>query len=203
MLHSGYEDDAFALAGELIDTFSECDFVAVNAAGCGSSMKDYGHLMEDDRARAFSDRVKDVSELLAEEGTVAERHPLDMRVVYHDACHLAHAQRIRAEPRALLAEIPGVDVVEPPEWEVCCGSAGIYNLTEPDAAGELGRRKAHNLLSVDPDAIVAGNPGCTLQIAAHLRALGRPLPIYHPMELLWASIEGKKLSAGTTESRRA
>ena len=189
MLHSGYEDEALQLARATIAAFEDCDLVAVNAAGCGSAMKDYAHLLADDpdwsdRARAFSDKVHDVSELLAGEGPVAARHPLQMRVAYHDACHLAHAQGIRAEPRTLLRGIPGLEVLEPEEWEICCGSAGIYNLLQTDAAADLGRRKAANLLATGADAIVAGNPGCALQIASHLEAVGKPLPIYHPMELL-------------------
>jgi glycolate oxidase iron-sulfur subunit len=189
MLHSGYEDEALKLARATIAAFEDCDLVAVNAAGCGSAMKDYAHLLGDDpewshRGRAFSDKVRDVSELLAGEGPVAVRRSLKMRVAYHDACHLAHAQGIRAEPRALLRGIPGLEVLEPEEWEICCGSAGIYNLLQTDAAADLGRRKAANLLATGADAIVAGNPGCALQIASHLEAAGRPLPIYHPMELL-------------------
>ncbi|MQB00858.1 MAG: 4Fe-4S dicluster domain-containing protein, partial [Actinobacteria bacterium] len=117
MLHSGYEDDALVLAKRLIETFEECDVVAVNSAGCGSSMKDYGHLLADDpewgdRAHDFSAKVRDVSELLAREDTVARRHPIQMRIAYHDACHLAHAQAVREEPRALLRGIPGIEVVE-------------------------------------------------------------------------------------------
>jgi glycolate oxidase iron-sulfur subunit len=193
MLHSGYEDEALKLARATIAAFEDCDLVAVNAAGCGSAMKDYAHLLSDDpewsdRARAFSDKVRDVSELVAGEGPVAARRSLKMRVVYHDACHLAHAQGIRAEPRTLLRGIPGLEVLEPEEWEICCGSAGIYNLLQTDAAAELGRRKAANLLATGADAIVAGNPGCALQIASHLEAARRPLPIYHPMELLDRSI---------------
>ncbi|MGH2817238.1 MAG: (Fe-S)-binding protein [Actinomycetota bacterium] len=195
MLHSGYEEEALELARSNIAAFEDCDLVAVNAAGCGSAMKDYAHLLADDpewgaRAREFSNKVRDVSELIAHEGPVAARHPLSMRVAYHDACHLAHAQGIRAEPRSLLRGIPGLEVLEPEEWEICCGSAGIYNLLQVDAADELGRRKAANLLATGADAIVAGNPGCALQIASHLEAAGRPLPIYHPMELLDRSITG-------------
>jgi glycolate oxidase iron-sulfur subunit len=195
MLHSGYEEEALELARSTIAAFEDCDLVAVNAAGCGSAMKDYAHLLADDpewegRARLFSNKVRDVSELIADEGPVAPRHPLSMRVAYHDACHLAHAQGIRAEPRSLLRGIPGLEVLEPEEWEICCGSAGIYNLVQTDAAGELGRRKAANLLATGADAIVAGNPGCALQIASHLEAAGRPLPMYHPMELLDRSIRG-------------
>ncbi|MEA2533446.1 MAG: glycolate oxidase iron-sulfur subunit, partial [Actinomycetota bacterium] len=202
MLHSGYEPEALDLARELIGAFEDCDIVAVNAAGCGSSMRDYGHLLDDcgeptaERARAFSAKVRDVSEFLAAFEPRAPRHPLPMKVAYHDACHLAHAQGIRAQPRALLRAIPELVLVEPAEWEICCGSAGIYNLLQPDPAAELGRRKAANLLATGAEAIAAGNPGCTLQIAAHLEAAGHPLPVYHPVELLAASIQGRGVKGG-------
>ncbi len=112
-----------------------------------------------------------------------------MRVVYHDACHLAHAQGIRAQPRDLLKKIPGLELVEPgAEAQICCGSAGIYNLVQPDTAAELGARKARILLATGAEAITAGNPGCAAQLDLHLRELGRPLPIHHPIELLWRSI---------------
>jgi glycolate oxidase iron-sulfur subunit len=190
--HTGYEDAAQARARETIAAFERYDTVAVNAAGCGSGMKDYGHLLAldpewKDRAEAFSQTVRDIHELLAHAGPRAERHPIHLRVAYHDACHLAHAQGIRDEPRELLRGIPGLEVVEPDEWELCCGSAGVYNLLEPDAAAELGRRKAGNLMATGADAIVAANPGCALQITRHLE---RPLPIYHPMELLDRSLRG-------------
>jgi glycolate oxidase iron-sulfur subunit len=129
-----------------------------------------------------------VSQLLTESDPVAARHPVPLKVAYHDACHLSHAQKVRSEPRRLLKGIPELELVEPVEWEICCGSAGIYNLMQPDAGQALGRRKAENLLATGAEAIAAGNPGCTLQIAAHLREQGRPLPIYHPMELLDRSI---------------
>ncbi|MFN2489663.1 MAG: (Fe-S)-binding protein [Actinomycetota bacterium] len=198
MFHSGYEPEALQLAKQLIEAFEDCDYVAVNAAGCGSSMKDYGHVLASDRAwgeraRAFSDKVRDVSELLAEFEPVARRHPVPLTVAYHDACHLAHAQGVRMQPRDLLGGIPELEIVEPDEWEICCGSAGIYNLLHPEAGEELGRRKAHNLLATAADAIAAGNPGCTFQIGAQLEALGRRIPIYHPMEVLDASLEGRRL----------
>jgi glycolate oxidase iron-sulfur subunit len=197
MFHAGYEPEALELAKRMIVAFEDCDYVVVNAAGCGSSMKDYGEVLADDerwaeRARAFSHKVRDVSELLADFEPTAPRHPLSLRVAYHDACHLAHAQGVRTAPRALLQSIPGLELLEPPEWEVCCGSAGIYNLLQPEAARELGSRKAKNLLAVSPQAIAAGNPGCALQIAAFLEELKRPLPIHHPMEILAASIEGRE-----------
>ncbi len=195
MLHSGYEADALALAKKMIEAFEDCDYVAVNAAGCGSSMKDYGHLFSDDeewaeRGKEFSEKVRDVSQLLVEWDAVATRHPVPLKVAYHDACHLAHAQKVRSEPRQLLADIPELELVEPAEWEICCGSAGIYNLLQPEAGRDLGRRKAENLLATEADAIASGNPGCTLQIAAHLRDQGRPLPIHHPIELVDRSIAG-------------
>jgi glycolate oxidase iron-sulfur subunit len=194
-LHAGEDRPARDRARETIAAFEEYEHVVVNAAGCGSAMKDYGHLLRDDpewaeRAERFAARVRDVTELLHEAGPRAERRPLAMRVAYHDACHLAHAQAVRAQPRELLAAIPGLELVEPAEWELCCGSAGIYNLVKPEPAAELGERKARNLLDTGAEAIAAANPGCALQIAAHTRRLGRELPVHHPMELLARSIEG-------------
>jgi glycolate oxidase iron-sulfur subunit len=145
---------------------------------------------------ALSARARDVHELLAEHPPRAKRHPVEMKVAYHDACHLAHAQSVRAQPRQLLRSIPGIELVEPAEWELCCGSAGIYNLTRPEAANQLGERKADNLLATGAEAIAAANPGCTLQIAAHLQRKGAPLPLLHPMELLHRSISGGDAGAG-------
>jgi glycolate oxidase iron-sulfur subunit len=196
-LHSGFEQEALELAKATISAYEDYDAIAVNVAGCGSAMKDYGALLEDDltwalRARLFSDKVKDVHELLAAHEPTAVRHPLPLRVAYHDACHLAHAQGIRAQPRELLQAIPGLELVEPDDWELCCGSAGIYNLTEPRAAAELGRRKAANLSATRAQAIAAANPGCALQIAAHMPD-GASMPIYHPMTILDHSLRGVSL----------
>jgi glycolate oxidase iron-sulfur subunit len=193
MLHAGAEPEALVLARETIAAFEDCDTVVTNAAGCGSSMRDYGRLLADDpawaeRAAAFSAKVCDVTVLLASSEPRVPRGPVELRVAYHDACHLAHAQGVRAEPRALLHEIPGLELVEPPEWELCCGSAGLYNVLEPAAAAELGRRKAANLAATGAEAIAAGNPGCALQVATYLEELGRPVPILHPVELLRASL---------------
>ncbi|HEX8769508.1 MAG TPA: (Fe-S)-binding protein [Acidimicrobiales bacterium] len=195
MLHSGAEPEALALAKRMIETFEDCGYVAVNAAGCSSSMKEYGYPLSDDddwaeRARQFSEEVRDVSELLTEGEPVAPRHPVPLRVAYHDACHLAHAQKVRSQPRRLLASIPDLKVLEPADWEICCGSAGIFNILQPEAGRELGRRKTQNLLATEAEAIVSANPSCTLQIDAHLREQGRPLPIYHPVELVDRSIRG-------------
>ncbi|HET9771266.1 MAG TPA: heterodisulfide reductase-related iron-sulfur binding cluster [Acidimicrobiia bacterium] len=194
-MHSGAEDEARERARATIEAFEGCGTVAVNAAGCGSAMKEYGRLLADDpdwaeRARAFSARVADVTEVLAGVEPRAPRHPVPLTVAYHDACHLAHAQAVRNEPRSVLAGIPGLTVTQPAEWEICCGSAGLYNLLEPEPAAELGRRKVANLRATGADAVVAGNPGCALQISAHS---GRALPVYHPVELLDASISGRSL----------
>jgi glycolate dehydrogenase iron-sulfur subunit len=197
-LHTGFGDEASARARATIEAFEGCDVVVVNAAGCGSALKDYGHLFRDDpewaeRAAAFSARVRDVSEVLAEHEPAAPRHPIAVKVAYHDACHLAHAQGVRAQPRALLRTIPGLELVEPAEWELCCGSAGVYNLVKPEPAGELGARKARNLLATGAEVIAAGNPGCALQIAAHTKDMGRELRVLHPVELVHASVTGRSL----------
>jgi glycolate oxidase iron-sulfur subunit len=143
-----------------------------------------------DRAQAFAEKVVDVTEILSEGEPRAERHPVKMKVAYHDACHLAHAQNVRTQPRDLLRAIPGLELVEPAEWEICCGSAGIYNVVKPEAAAELGRRKARNLLDTGAEAVVAANPGCILQIAAHTREMDHELPVVHPVELLARSLRG-------------
>jgi glycolate oxidase iron-sulfur subunit len=189
--HTGYEEEARERARETIQVFEGCDLVCVNAAGCGSAMKAYGELFSDDpewanRAAEFAARVRDFSELVTEPR--ASRHELPMRVAYHDACHLAHAQAIREEPRAALRSIPGLELAEPAEWEICCGSAGVWNLLNPGPAAKLGRRKAANLAATGAGAIAAGNPGCALQIASYLE---KPLPVYHPAELLLRSIQGR------------
>jgi glycolate oxidase iron-sulfur subunit len=197
-LHAGNIDQARELAKHNIEVFERAnvDRIVVNAAGCGSSMKEYGELFHDDpawaeRASAFSAKVRDVSEVLTEVGDPrATRHPLNARVVYHDACHLAHAQGVRAQPRALLAAIPGVELMSPAEAEICCGSAGIYNLVQPEPAAQLGERKARNIAALEPDIIATANPGCMLQIAAAGRRLGYEWKIVHPVELIDQSIKG-------------
>ncbi len=197
-LHAGHIDQSRELARHNIEVFEAAgvDRIVVNAAGCGSAMKDYGELFEGDpqwaeRAKAISRKVRDVSQLLIELGAPrAVRHPIPSRVVYHDACHLAHGQGVRSEPRALLQAIPGMELLTPAESDICCGSAGIYNLVQPEPARELGRRKARHIAALSPDMIATGNPGCTLQIAAAARGLGHDWPIVHPIELLDASIRG-------------
>jgi glycolate oxidase iron-sulfur subunit len=198
-LHAGRLDDARAWARRTIETFDRAGIekIVVNAAGCGSSMKEYGQLLADDpqwaaRARAFSARVRDVTELLASLGPPrAPRHPLALRVAYHDACHLAHAQGVRQPPRDLLRSIPGLELVPFAEQEICCGSAGIYNLVEPDAAQQLGDRKTSHIASVQPDVVATANPGCMLQIRAGAARQQQTWSVVHPIELLDAAIRGK------------
>jgi glycolate dehydrogenase iron-sulfur subunit len=189
-LHAGDADPARARARETIAALEDHDHVVVTAAGCGSAMKEYPHLLRDDpewhgRAEAFAAKVKDFTELLAAVEPRAPRRPVPLRAAYHDACHLAHAQGIRAEPRAVLSAIPGVELLEPAEPELCCGSAGVYNLLQPQAASDLGERKAGNLRATGAEAVIAANPGCALQIEAHAG-----LPVLHPAELLWRSLNG-------------
>jgi glycolate oxidase iron-sulfur subunit len=193
--HAGKEQDAIASAKRLIDAFEAADVetIVINAAGCGSAMKRYGHLLRNDaeyagRARAFAAKCRDISEVLTELEPRAPRKEVKMRVAYHDACHLQHAQGVRAQPRRLLQGIPGIDVREIAESEICCGSAGIYNLLEPEAATELRDRKVQNIIRTEADVIVSGNPGCLLQIATGMEAAGRPLRIMHLVEVLDQSI---------------
>ena len=193
--HAGEEADAMAAARKLIDAFegSGADTIVINAAGCGSAMKRYGHLLRNDaayaaRAKTFAAKCKDISEVLADLEPRAPRGAVHLKAAYHDACHLQHAQGVRAQPRRLLQSIPGVELREIPESEICCGSAGIYNMLEPDAATQLRDRKVGNILKTDAEAIVSGNPGCLLQIATGLEAAGRPMRIMHLIEVIDASI---------------
>lgn len=199
MVHAGLEAKAQALARRMIDSFDldALDAIVINAAGCGSSMKEYGHLLRDDpqyadRAKSFSAKCKDVSEILGTLEPRAKRNPLKMRVAYHDSCHLQHAQGIRMQPRALLATVPELEIVEIPEAAICCGSAGIYNLVQPEAAEQLGCRKAANIRTVSPDVVVSGNPGCLLQIRAALHRSRSDIPVLHLVELLDRAITGAR-----------
>ena len=197
MLHSGLEQDAAWKARKLIDEFEGAgvDTIVINAAGCGSTLKEYGHLLRDDpyyaeRAAAFAAKCKDISEVLAELEPRAPRHPIPLRVAYHDACHLQHAQGVTAPPRQVLAAIPELQVEDIAEGSVCCGSAGIYNLVEPDAARELGQRKARNVAATGAQAVASSNPGCLLQLRSSLAESGPPPPMFHLVELVDASIRG-------------
>jgi glycolate oxidase iron-sulfur subunit len=194
-LHSGRLDEAKRFARALIERFEDApvETIAINAAGCGSTLKGYGELLADDavyaeRARAFAAKVRDVNEFLVTLEPQAQRARSEQRVAYHDACHLAHAQRVREAPRTLLRSIPGLELLEIPRGEMCCGSAGTYNLLEPAAAREIGERKADDVASVAPDVLASANPGCTIQITSIMRERGATLAAAHPIELLDAAI---------------
>ena len=189
--HAGARDEARRLARENIEAFERANVerIVVDAAGCGAHLKEYGELLEDDpawhdRGRALASKVRDVTEYLAGavgDGPLGE---LALRVTYQDPCRLAHAQRIRAEPRALLAKVAGLELVEMPGADVCCGSAGYYNLVQPDYADRLLQEKVRAIVALAPDAVVTANPGCMLQLEAGLRAAGHPLPVLHVVEVL-------------------
>ena len=198
MVHAGEEARAVGFARQMIDTFekAQVDSVIINAAGCGSTVKEYGHLLRDDpeyaaRAKTFAAKCCDVSEFLADLEPRATRHALRLRVAYHDPCHLQHAQGVRTQPRALLRRIPQLELLEIPESAICCGSAGIYNLVQPEAAAELGDRKAGHVATLDADVVVSGNPGCLLQLQSALARAGLKIPVRHSIELLDASISGR------------
>jgi glycolate oxidase iron-sulfur subunit len=200
LVHAGEEEQAVQLARQTIDAFekAQVDAVIINAAGCGSNVKEYGHLLRDDseyaeRAKVFAAKCRDVSEFLAELEPRATRHAIPLRVAYHDACHLQHAQGIRSQPRTVLGRIPQLELLEIPEAAICCGSAGIYNLVQPEAATELGDRKASHIAALEADIVVSANPGCLLQLQSALARAGRKLPVRHFIELLDASIRGVSL----------
>jgi glycolate oxidase iron-sulfur subunit len=219
-LHSGRGAEAIRFAQRTIETFEAAgvDAIVVNSAGCGSAMKEYERLFADSpawpasdgsgpdgarsdwarsdwagRAAALSAKVRDLAEFLDALGPAAERHPVEIKAAYHDACHLGHAQRITAAPRALLRGIPGLELVELRDAGVCCGSAGVYNLLQPDAARELGSRKADSVTASGASLLISANPGCTLQISSELAARGVTLRTAHTAEVLDASINGVPL----------
>jgi glycolate dehydrogenase iron-sulfur subunit len=196
-LHSGREAEAVTFAQRTIEAFERAgvDAVVVNSAGCGSAMKEYERLLADvpgwaGRAAAMSSRVRDLSEFLVELGPGAPRHPLPVTAAYHDACHLGHAQRITQQPRDLLRAIPDLRLVELPDAGTCCGSAGVYNLLQPEAAGELGAGKAQSVLDAGAPLLISANPGCSLQIAAALADRGEQIAVAHTAEILDASLRG-------------
>jgi glycolate oxidase iron-sulfur subunit len=203
-VHSGRKEEAQGFARRLLDSFADAgvEHVVVNSAGCGSSMKEYGELLEDDaryaaRAEDFAGRVRDITELLVELGPVAPRHPLPMTVAYHDACHLAHAQGVRTPPRELLGAVPDLELKEITEGGMCCGSAGVYNLLNPGPARQLGDRKAAHVAATDADLLVTANPGCLLQISSALARVGTSMATAHTVEVLDASIAGRPAASLT------
>lgn len=187
--HAGSSEPAQRMADANIAAFNadDVDAVIINVAGCGSMLKDYGHHWHDAQQpvrERFAHKVKDINEFLAQLGLIDPPGELKVTATYHDACHLVHAQKIREEPRAILSRIPGLRLVDLPESELCCGAAGTYNLTEPEMAERLSRRKLNNILSTGARVVVTSNAGCLLQIAREARLQGETLKIMHPMDLL-------------------
>jgi glycolate oxidase iron-sulfur subunit len=182
-LHAGRLGEFRAMARRFMDAVGgDVDVVVANTAGCGSCLKEYGRWLDEPEARAFSAQVRDISEVLV------DRHlplkPLEVTVTYHDACHLAHGQKVRSQPRRLLQRIPGLRLVELQDSELCCGSAGVYNLLEPELAGELGRQKVARIRQTGARIVATGNSGCLMQIAQHCRQQGVDVEVVHPVTLL-------------------
>ena len=193
--HNGAGEPALELATANANAFpvDDLDAVIINVAGCGSMLKDYGHMAEEvapqndairQQLSGFADKVRDVSEFLAELGLRPPTGKIPLRAVYHDACHLCHAQQIRSQPRELLQAVPGLEVVPLAESEICCGAAGSYNLTEPEMSDRLAERKLQNIVAADVEAVITGNAGCSLQIQASLKQAGTNIRVYHPMDIL-------------------
>ncbi len=202
--HQGQVEQAQTLARQMIETFEtqNLDAVLVNASGCGHTLKEYGHLLQDDaeyrdRAVAFAAKVKDVQEFLDEVGLTTPLSPLQgdasLSLVYQDACHMLHGQKIQQQPRRLLKQIPNVKLREPVDAALCCGSAGVYNILQPEVGEELGRQKVQNLTNTKSQVIVSANVGCTVQIRKHLTQQEKQTPVFHPMQLLDYSIRGEAL----------
>jgi glycolate oxidase iron-sulfur subunit len=202
--HQGQEEQAKTLARQMIDSFdrTNVDAIIINAAGCGHTLKEYGELLADDpnyaqKAIDFSAKVKDVQEFLAAIPLTTPLLPIStapLKLVYQDACHLLHGQKISIQPRQLLKQIPNVTLAEPLDAALCCGSAGVYNMLQPETANELGSQKVRNLVNTGATIIASANPGCTLQIAKHLELQGHQIKILHPIELLDRSINGELIS---------
>ncbi|MGB3769088.1 MAG: (Fe-S)-binding protein [Phormidesmis sp.] len=201
--HQGETHQAQALARQMIDSFenTEVDYIIINAAGCGHTLKEYGHMLADDpdyaeKAKAFAAKVKDVQEFLFDVGLIAKLHPLQEQplvTVYQDACHLLHGQKISTQPRQILQQIPGLTLREPLDAALCCGSAGVYNMLQPEIAQELGQMKVNNLINTGATLIASANPGCSLQIKQSMEKQGKSVALKHPMQLLDMSIRGESL----------
>ncbi len=201
--HQGQENQAQQLARKMIDSFADTnvDTIIINAAGCGHTLKEYGHILENDpeyctKAKDFSEKVRDIQEFLSSIKLTTKLSPLSeqkLNIVYQDACHLLHGQKISLQPRQLLKKIPGITLKEPLDAALCCGSAGIYNMLQPEVANELGQQKVTNLVNTGADIIASPNPGCALQITKHLRNKDKQPMVIHPIELLDYSIRGIKV----------
>jgi glycolate oxidase iron-sulfur subunit len=194
--HNGVHAPAAELARRNIDAFEGVDFIATNIAGCGAMLKEYDFLLRDDpnyrdRARDFSRRVKDVSEVIVELGIPTMKYTVEETVTYHDACHLAHAQKVTAQPRQILAAIPGLKLVPLPESDMCCGAAGTYNLTQTAMAQDLAERKLKNIATTGALICATGNVGCAMQIQSEAQARGQTLEVVHPVEILHRAVFGE------------
>ncbi len=206
-MHAGRLEEGRAFARRTIEALEDADTVIVNTSGCGSHLKELGHVLGDDpawaeRAAGLSRRVRDVGEFLAAVEPRAARHPLALRVALQDPCHLRHAQRLPLSSAASLRRIPGLTIVEPAEQDICCGSAGIYNVTQAGAARELGDRKAGHVLATGAQVVASANPGCLVQVATALRRAKSPLPALHPIELVDASIRNLAAAGVRRGTRR-
>src|SRR5947208_3876900 len=197
-VHAGEAERGRQLARQNIDVFEpyNCDAIIINSAGCGSNLKEYGHLLRDDpayptRAIAFTSKVKDISEFLVSIEWNREMGLLNRTVTYHDACHLFHGQRVKQQPRELLGAIPGLAIVNLKESDWCCGSAGIYNITNQEMASQLLERKMNNILATVANVVVTGNPGCMMQIALGAQQKGLDLVVMHPIQLLDESYQAR------------
>ncbi len=200
--HNGAHHSAEELARHNIDAFlplngPSVDLVTTNIAGCGAMLREYDFLLRDDpayaaRAREFVRRVRDISEVLAEIELPEMNHLVDRTVTYHDACHLAHAQKVTAAPRQLLKQIPGLTLIPLAESDMCCGAAGTYNLTQPRMATELAERKLTHIKATGAEVCVTGNVGCAMQIQSEAAAKGQGLEVVHPVQLLHEAVFGRR-----------
>ncbi len=207
--HQGQEAQGQALARQMIDSFADTnvDFIIINAAGCGHTLKIYDHILADDpiyaeKAKVFVSKVRDIQEFLMEVGFTANLSPItdeNISIVYQDACHLLHGQKISLQPRQLLEKIPNITLKEPVDAALCCGSAGVYNMLQPQVAEELGQQKVTNLLNTGPTLIASSNPGCSLQIQKHLEQQGKSIPLFHPIQLLDFAIRGIKIQSSNLD----
>jgi glycolate oxidase iron-sulfur subunit len=198
--HNGAHAPAEAMARANIAAFERCDVVTTTIAGCGAMLREYDFLLRDDtvwtaRAKAFAAKVRDVSEVFAEIALPAMPHAVNETVTYHDACHLAHAQQVTAQPRALLAQVPGLKLVPLPESDICCGAAGTYNLTQPAMATDLAERKLANIATTGAPTCAMGNVGCAMHIASEAAARGQALKVVHPVELIHRAVFGEQSKA--------
>jgi glycolate oxidase iron-sulfur subunit len=206
-VHAGRLEEGKRFARAIVDCFAGVETVVVNSSGCGSHLKELGWLLRDDatyagRAAEFSSRVRDVHELLSQLEPQAAYAPLPLTMAVQDSCHLRHAQKLPLASRTPLARIPGLELREPAEQDTCCGSAGIYNVVQPDRARTLGDRKARRVLETEAEAYASANPGCLVQVAQALARSGRPLPAFHPIEVLDASIRGLDPARLLRDARR-